>query len=58
MLGGAGSHPSTSTLTPCALGASGHDAVEARKLLAQFEDLESMHIAHRDRLAPELGVAA
>jgi hypothetical protein len=25
----------------------GHDAVEARGLLAQFEELQSMHIAHR-----------
>jgi hypothetical protein len=58
MLGGAGRHPSTSTLTPCALGASGLDACEARILLAQFEDLESMHIAHGDGLARELGVAA
>jgi hypothetical protein len=33
----------------------GHDTYEARKLLAQFEELQSMHIAHRDRLARQLG---
>jgi hemerythrin len=32
----------------------GHDTRMARKLLAQFEKLQAMHIADRDRLAREL----
>jgi hypothetical protein len=32
----------------------GHDAQEALKLLAQFEDLQAMHVADRDRLRKEL----
>ena len=35
----------------------GHDASDARKLLGLFEELEIMHIAHRDRLARQLGKA-
>lgn len=33
----------------------GHDTVAARALLAQFEELQAMHIADRDRLLRELG---
>jgi hypothetical protein len=33
----------------------GHDATDARRLLEQFEELQGMHIAHRDRLARQLG---
>jgi hypothetical protein len=36
----------------------GHDASDAKKLLTLFEDLEVMHIAHRDRLARQLGKTA
>jgi hypothetical protein len=36
----------------------GHDASAAGTLLAQFEELEIMHIAHRDRLARQLGKVA
>lgn len=32
----------------------GHDAEEALKLLAQFEELQALHIADRDRLRKEL----
>ena len=32
----------------------GHDAVQARSLLAQFESLLALHIADRDRLRSEL----
>ena len=32
----------------------GHDAGQARKLLATFEELQAMHIADRDRLREEL----
>ncbi len=32
----------------------GHDASEARRLLAEFEQLQSMHIQDRDRLLKEL----
>jgi hypothetical protein len=31
-----------------------HDAVQARRLLAQFEELQALHIADRDRLRREL----
>jgi hypothetical protein len=36
----------------------GHDASHARTLLALFEELQIMHIAHRDRLARHLGKTA
>jgi hypothetical protein len=32
----------------------GHDTFQTRALLAQFEDLQDEHIAHRDRLLQEL----
>ena len=32
----------------------GHDTFRTRELLAQFEDLQDMHIAHRDRLLQQL----
>jgi hypothetical protein len=32
----------------------GHDTFRTRALLAQFEDLQDMHIAHRDRLLQQL----
>jgi len=35
-----------------------HDTSAAKSLLAQFEELQMMHIAHRDRLGRELGKAA
>jgi hypothetical protein len=28
----------------------GHNSLEARSLLASFEEIQDMHIAHRDRL--------
>ena len=34
-----------------------HDASTAKALLELFEDLDKMHIAHRDRIADELGKA-
>lgn len=36
----------------------GHDVSEARKLLVQFEELQAMHVADRDRLIDELAAAA
>jgi len=36
----------------------GHDASEAKTLLELLEELQTMHIAHRDRLARQLGIAA
>ena len=33
----------------------GHDASDARGLLELFEELQSMHVAHRDRLVRQLG---
>jgi Spy/CpxP family protein refolding chaperone len=36
----------------------GHDTSRAESLLAQFEGLQMMHIAHRDHLARDLGKAA
>lgn len=33
----------------------GHDAELARKLLVEFENLQHLHIADRDRLVKELG---
>ena len=33
----------------------GHDTTEAKRLLAQFEELQAMHGADRDRLLRELG---
>ena len=32
----------------------GHDATQARALLKQFEDLQALHVADRDRLRKEL----
>ena len=32
----------------------GHDASQAKQMLAQFLDLQAMHIADRDRLIKEL----
>ncbi len=32
----------------------GHDATEARRLLLNFEDVQRMHVADRDRLKKEL----
>ena len=34
---------------------SGHDATDARLFLAQLQDLQKLHLAHRDRLLKELG---
>lgn len=34
----------------------GHDAGEARDLLAQFQEMQAQHITHRDRLRRELAV--
>jgi hypothetical protein len=34
----------------------GHGAREARRLLHQFEEMQAMHIADRDRLRQELGM--
>ena len=31
----------------------GHDTTEARRLLKQFEELQEMHLADRDRLRQE-----
>jgi hypothetical protein len=36
------------------LGGDGHDTQMARELLKQFEETQTSHIAHRDRLAKEL----
>jgi hypothetical protein len=36
----------------------GHDSVSARATLAQFEELQAMHIADRDRLLRELSEAS
>src|SRR5262249_16412987 len=44
ILGGAGSRPSMSTLTPCALGASGHDARFAGAAAASKELLVEVDI--------------
>jgi hypothetical protein len=35
----------------------GHDPIDAGKLLAQFEELQAMHVADRDRLIGELAEA-
>ena len=32
----------------------GHDTTEARKLLGQFEELQALHLADRDRLRAKL----
>ena len=32
----------------------GHDSFEARRLLAQFEEMQALHVASRDRLLIEL----
>jgi hypothetical protein len=32
----------------------GHDTTDARALLRQFEDLQELHVADRDRLRQEL----
>lgn len=37
----------------CRLERDGHDATEARRLLKQFEELQAMHTADRDRLLLE-----
>jgi hypothetical protein len=37
-----------------ALERNGHDSGAARQLLAQFEDLQRIHIAHRDKLREQL----
>jgi hypothetical protein len=34
----------------------GHDTAEARRLLAQFLELQALHVADRDRLRGELGL--
>jgi hypothetical protein len=36
------------------LGGDGHDTQMARELLKQFEETQTSHIAHRDRLAKEM----
>ncbi len=36
----------------------GHDALRARDLLAYFQELQSAHIAHRDRVERELATVA
>ena len=36
---------------------TGADAGEARRLLANLEEMQSLHVADRDRLRDELGVA-
>lgn len=36
------------------LGRDGHDTVRAVELLQQFEELQALHIADRDRLRGEL----
>ncbi len=33
----------------------GHNTMKARQTLAQFEELQELHIAERDRLRRELG---
>jgi hypothetical protein len=33
----------------------GHDVTAARALLAEFEQIQAMHVIHRDRLLDELG---
>jgi hypothetical protein len=32
----------------------GHDTNSAERLLVQFEELQALHVTHRDRLAREL----
>jgi len=39
------------------LEADGHDIRAARSLLAQFEDLQALHLADRDRLLNEISSA-
>jgi len=36
----------------------GSDTEQARDLLAQFESMQGLHIAHRDRLRVDLGTLA
>jgi hypothetical protein len=36
------------------LAKGGHDTTEASRLLQQFEDLQALHVADRDRLKLEL----
>ena len=36
------------------LACGGHDTTEAKRLLTQFEELQSLHIGGRDRLRQEL----
>jgi hypothetical protein len=40
-----------------ALKRDGHDMTTARELLAQFEEMQALHIADRDRLRQELAAA-
>jgi hypothetical protein len=35
----------------------GHDAADALQLLADFEEIQALHVADRDRLRKELGLA-
>jgi len=37
-----------------ALGRDGHDTTEALLLLGQFQELQALHVADRDRLKQEL----
>ncbi|MGE3873589.1 MAG: hypothetical protein AB7F74_11600 [Parvibaculaceae bacterium] len=37
-----------------ALESGGHDTTEAKRLLLNFEDVQKMHLADRDRLKKEL----
>jgi hypothetical protein len=37
-----------------ALERDGHNSISAKRLLASFEELQNMHIAHRDRLETAL----
>ena len=36
----------------------GHDTLSAKELVVQFQELEELHIADRDRLRHELGLDA
>jgi hypothetical protein len=40
-----------------ALERDGHDTSRAVQLLCQFEELQAMHVADRDRLRKELGLS-
>lgn len=39
------------------LARDGHDIAMAQQLLAQFEDLQALHVADRDRIRAELAEA-